>query len=341
MPALRSYAAKFLFVAFVGTHIPLIGLAFFLAATGEFQDMLPIFLVGLAFTLLTTGATLLALHHLLAPVRLASRGLQQYFDDKVPPKLPEEFPDEAGRLLRNLSHALQQLDALLESKQDQLAQLAHNLRQPIQSIKALTGFIREDSQSSDIHDYANKIDLVCEQQLSRAGGTLLQLRQDKLHGIKLEPRPTLLAPLVHQVLSVFEGSIRDRELRFITQFDHDLHLQIDAQAFSQVLENLIGNAIKYSLPGQQICLSATKHDNWIQVQVADQGRGFQPDYQHQLFHRFEREEHHGNIPATDGEGLGLYLSRRIVEAHGGTIRAFSSGRNQGSTFTVELPLSRA
>lgn len=334
---LRSYAAKFLFVAFVGTHIPLIGLAFYLALAGKFEDLLPVFLVVLAFTLITTGGTLLALHHLLAPVRLADQGIAQYFAEKVPPHLPEQYADEAGRLLRNLNRALQQLDELLERKQDQLAQLAHNLRQPIQSVKALTGFIRESQDPAEMRGYASKIDLVCEQQLSRAGGTLESLRQDKLQSLALMPRPTRLGPLLRQVMSIFEGSLRDKDLSLINDYDKALTLHIDAEAFAQVLENLIGNAIKYSEPGQQICVSAGREGDRIYLHVADQGRGFDKSYQAQLFQRFEREEAHGQVPITEGKGLGLYLSRRILEAHGGSIRAFSSGRNRGSTFTVELP----
>ncbi len=334
---LRSYAAKFLFVAFIGTHVPLIGLALYLALTGAFEEKLPVFLVVLAFTLLTTGATLLALHHLLAPVRLAARGIEQYFEEKRPPQLPDHYTDEAGRLLSHIKQALQQLDDLLERKQDQLAHLAHNLRQPIQSDKALTGFIRDSQDPAEIHDYAHKIDLVCDQQLSRAGGTLESLRQDKLENLTINRRAMPLISLLQQVMSIFEGSLRDKQLQLIHDFEPELTLRVDPEAFAQVLENLIGNAIKYSPPGQRIVISAYQHEGQIQLQVADQGRGFEAGYHRQLFQRFEREEQNQAIPITEGQGLGLYLTRRIVEAHGGNIRAFSPGRDQGSTFTIELP----
>jgi len=78
LPFLQSYASKFLFVAFVGTHIPMIGLAFYLIYTGAFQQRLPMFLIGVGLTLGTTVLTLLVLHRLLEPIRVAAEAQQLF-----------------------------------------------------------------------------------------------------------------------------------------------------------------------------------------------------------------------------------------------------------------------
>ena len=110
----------------------------------------------------------------------------------------------------------------------------------------------------------------------------------------------------------------------------------DQQRLRQVLANLLSNAIKYSPGGGEIVSCVSRVDGEAQIAITDHGMGIPAEAIPHLFYRFFRAD--GAPAQAEWLGLGLYISRRIVEAHGGTIRV-ESERGQGSTFTVRLPLT--
>jgi signal transduction histidine kinase len=111
-------------------------------------------------------------------------------------------------------------------------------------------------------------------------------------------------------------------------------LRADAKRLEQVLNNLIGNAVKYSPHGSSVQVTVIGEDDWLSIAVSDQGRGISPALQHHVFRPFSRgpSEHE----EVEGIGLGLYVSKRILEAHGGSIQV-SSSDGQGATFQATLP----
>ena len=104
----------------------------------------------------------------------------------------------------------------------------------------------------------------------------------------------------------------------------------------QVLNNLLTNAIKYGKrsPVQVRVFRSDNHPVRARIQIQDQGMGISPDARERIFDRFEREV---NANEVSGLGLGLFISRQIIEAHGGKIWADSPGLDQGSIFQIELP----
>jgi signal transduction histidine kinase len=110
----------------------------------------------------------------------------------------------------------------------------------------------------------------------------------------------------------------------------------DSDKLTQILTNLVSNALKYSPAGGNVTISAQGVDRMVRLSVADQGLGIPPEELSRLFGRFHRI----NDPARrqiGGTGLGLYITKRLVELHGGRIWVESPGPGQGSTFHVELP----
>lgn len=112
----KSYTAKIMSVAFLGTHIPLLTLLFSFVISNSYswEIAIRVLVIALIATLIGTAATLYALHHLLAPVNLTSKALQNYLDTKTVPNLPTEFIDEAGTLMADTAQTLQQLDELID-----------------------------------------------------------------------------------------------------------------------------------------------------------------------------------------------------------------------------------
>ncbi|MFM9106812.1 MAG: sensor histidine kinase, partial [Chloroflexota bacterium] len=125
--------------------------------------------------------------------------------------------------------------------------------------------------------------------------------------------------------------------RFTVEFPPELPAaEGDPGLLLQVLTNLYENAIKYSPGGGEIVTSAACEAGLVRLSVADHGIGIAPEHAGEVFERFRRP---GADPTVRGMGLGLYLSRLLVEAMGGTIRAESPGRGLGATFTVTLPVA--
>lgn len=107
----------------------------------------------------------------------------------------------------------------------------------------------------------------------------------------------------------------------------------------QVLVNLLGNALQYTLEGGRVMLTATHEQGGLVVRVADTGIGIGPEHLPHLFERFYRVEK-SRSRAGGGSGIGLTIARHLVEAHEGHIWAESAGAGQGSTFTFTIPVAR-
>jgi len=154
--------------------------------------------------------------------------------------------------------------------------------------------------------------------------------------LTLNTRPVQLAPLLERLA---------RSLRFHKHWsdDHQVELDIgplpeieaDEDKVAQILSNLLNNAVKYSPQGGRITLSAREEEGGIRFSVSDEGVGITPEHQEKLFTKFERLDR-GQIERIPGTGLGLFLTRHLVELHGGSITC-ESEPGRGSTFTVLLP----
>ena len=139
--------------------------------------------------------------------------------------------------------------------------------------------------------------------------------------------------------ATIESPLKEHSL-VIDQPTEPLVTPLDADRITQVLVNLLENAAKYSPAGSEIRLTVALDADEVRISVSDSGIGLPPDELARLFAPFGRATNarEANIP---GLGLGLYVSRRLAEAHGGTLLASSAGVGRGSTFTLVLPFVEA
>ncbi|HKL03526.1 MAG TPA: hypothetical protein VJ911_07615, partial [Cryomorphaceae bacterium] len=126
----KSYALKFLFVAFIGTHIPLLGLVGYFAFQPQTIEPMRIILVAVGLTLLAAGITLFVLHRLLNPLLQTKQALSNYISKKKLPNLPGMYTDEAGMLMKYTQQTLSKLHDHIEEKTDLASMLSHELRTP-------------------------------------------------------------------------------------------------------------------------------------------------------------------------------------------------------------------
>src|SRR6476469_1348338 len=133
----KSYHLKFLFIAFLGIHIPLIGIVFFVFNSKTEISNLSVLLIITAFTLVATIATLLILRNLLKPLLYAKNALEDYLFEQKIPNLPENYKDEADILMLLIQRTITSMDKLMQENKEITALLSHNLRAPLGQIKGL------------------------------------------------------------------------------------------------------------------------------------------------------------------------------------------------------------
>ncbi len=245
---------------------------------------------------------------------------------------------EVANLVTDLQIANDELSQVDKLKSDFIAIASHELRTPLGIILGYASFL-EESDDEDTKDLASKV-MSSGLQLRRIIENMVNLRYLKQNPSDLQRSPTSLRALVNSV----EENVRtligasSHELVVDCQ-DADAQINIDASRMQMALNNLMNNAIEFTPGGGTITLRTSKtnlHEAWISV--TDTGVGLEEDQLERIFDEFIQVEdhmtrHHGGL------GIGLSISRALVQAHGGRIWAESAGLGQGSTFNVSIPLA--
>lgn len=234
------------------------------------------------------------------------------------------------RRLRELERSLQRMDEFI-------AMIGHELRNPLGPIRYASKFIQENGSFDTkqttawgIHDRQLAL-------LTRLLDELLDVGRVTSGKLRISPARISFRQVLAQAVETFSSDIehRERELRVFLP-EAEIWVNADELRITQVMQNLLSNAMKFTLPGGHIELRAEIHEGRLHVEVKDDGLGMDPATADDLFLLFaqgqaQRETHQ------PGLGIGLALSRTIVEMHGGTITGTSEGRGLGSVFRFELP----
>ena len=227
-------------------------------------------------------------------------------------------------------------DSANKHKSEFLANMSHELRTPLNAIIGFSDLLQEqlattltDRQKRYVHNIRD------------GGGHLLRLINDVLDLSKVEagrvevrPEPITLDALLNPVVAAAREAARTQGVHLEVTAPDELQLHVDAGRIRQVLYNLLSNAIKFTPAGGHVELRVATDDNALDLVVADSGIGIPADKYDRVFRTFERLNE-GRSQAS-GTGLGLALTKRLVELHGGSID-FTSSEGQGSTFRVRLP----
>ena len=232
--------------------------------------------------------------------------------------------------------------ALLDAdrrKDEFLATLAHELRNPLAPIRTGLQLLKRAPASSPSAAAAREM---MERQLVhmvRLVDDLLDLSRISRGKIHLRRERLELSRVVEAALEASRPNIEaGRHALVVRQPDQPIFLQADAARLSQVVGNLLNNAAKYTPEGGRIELAASREGGEAVIRVSDTGVGIAPDMLPRVFEIFTQVGRTIDR-AQGGLGIGLSLVKRLVELHGGSVRAESPGPGQGSTFTVRLPLA--
>ena len=239
----------------------------------------------------------------------------------------------ANAELSRLNEALAEND---RRKDSFIAILAHELRNPLAPLRTCVETIRMQPANPltpkmiDVLDRQTAV-------LSRLVDDLLDLSRIKADKIELRPQPADLVELVDNAITASRPFIDDRHALSFDAPSERITVIVDVVRITQVLCNLLNNAARYTPRGGRIDVTCTAADGVACVRVTDNGIGIPDELQQTIFNMFVQERVRSD--GSGGLGLGLALSRRLVEMHHGTIGVRSAGRGHGSTFDVTIPLS--
>jgi signal transduction histidine kinase len=230
-----------------------------------------------------------------------------------------------------------QLREAEQLKDDFLSLVSHEMRTPLTSIHGGAQLLTSSVDDLDDETRLAILDDIRVEsgRLDRTLTNILTLTGIQAGRIDPETEPVMIDRFARQMLEA-AGTLAPGH-RLVLAIPPDIPpAEGDPELLSHVVRNLIENAAKYSPPGSTITLIASHEGDTVTLSIDDQGYGISPEHLDEVFERFRRP---GADPAVRGMGLGLYLSRHLVEAQGGRISAASDGIGKGATFSVTLPVA--
>lgn len=247
---------------------------------------------------------------------------------------------ELGKLAEELKKANIELKALDQQKTEFLDIASHQLRTPLSALIGLLSMQYDgdfDSLSKDEKREQHKNMLVSAERLKDIIRDFMDAMEVEV-GLKLKLEPTAVAKLVEEAINTLRPNYEKKKLYLKYAPPKPLPVINSDPAFlSQVFINLIDNACQYTeTGGAEINLRREKND--IVFEIKDTGIGVMPVEKEQLFGKFSRAKR-AVLTRPDGSGLGLFIVKKIMEAHGGAVELASAGENKGATFSVYLPIN--
>jgi signal transduction histidine kinase/chemotaxis methyl-accepting protein methylase len=242
--------------------------------------------------------------------------------------------------MRELEQARQEAERASRFKSQFLANMSHELRTPLNAIIGF-GELLEDQQSGDLS--AQQAEFV--RHIVASGKHLVALMNDILDLARIEAgrveirrERVATAPLIESARDIVRPLAVKKGIDLVCDLEGPLpDAHLDPVRVKQILYNLLSNGIKFTPAPGQVRLRASADDHHLMLAVQDTGIGIRPDDQARLFQEFERIEPERG-PRQEGTGLGLALTKKLIELHGGTIEV-DSEPGKGSTFSVRLPLA--
>ena len=230
------------------------------------------------------------------------------------------------------------LEEVERQRNDFLAMVSHELRTPLTTIKGCTSVVLGSSDPVDISEMLQYFRMIDEQSdnLRSLVNNLLDMTRIEEGALSVTPKPTDIVSLIEEAKAAF---LR-RGARNTVEVDLDPDLPLvaaDGRRMTQVMDNLLSNASKYSLEPSTIRVTGSRDGVHVAISVTDEGRGIPSEHLAGLFRKFSRVDGGEGERKVAGEGLGLAICKGIVEAHGGRIRADSEGRDRGTRITFTIP----
>lgn len=214
--------------------------------------------------------------------------------------------------------------------------ISHQLKTPLSALKTCFSVYLETDAPEEKEEFGRRCQFQLEK-LENLTASLINISRLENAMILLKPSPASLTEILIEAVNAVYEKASARQIIIETEDFQDISLSLDRKWTAEALFNILDNAVKYSPAGSRILIRVQTLYSFVRMEIEDQGIGIPREEYNKIFKRFYRGQN-DTVQKTEGSGIGLYLSRKILEEQGGTL-SVKAARKQGSIFVVQFPLS--
>jgi signal transduction histidine kinase len=295
-----------------------------------------LFIATVAALISAVLVSLFVSQRVVTPIRQMMQASRHVAAGHYRERVPVASQDELGQLAASFNQMAEDLEQIEAMRRDLIANVAHELRTPLSSIKGymeglIDGVIPAQAETyQQVYREADR--------LQRLVSDLQELSRVEAGAFELQRHPVALPDLIRQIAARLRPQFEEKGVSLKLDLPVTLPAVLaDEDRLSQILVNLIGNALQYTPAEGVVTIVARTEAGRLVVTITDTGLGIPAEHLPHLFTRFYRVDK-SRSRAGGGSGIGLTIARHLVEAHGGQIWAESQGERQGSTFGFSIPL---
>ncbi|MCF7875694.1 cell wall metabolism sensor histidine kinase WalK [Candidatus Bipolaricaulota bacterium] len=277
--------------------------------------------------------TLIYSRRTLKPIKDITSAAERIEHGNLDQEVDVRSRDEVGKLASAFNSMAEELKKQERLRKNMVSDVAHELRSPLTKIHGYLKAIKEGTMETNekaINSLYRNSRL-----LKRLVDDLHDLTMAEAGRLNLDKQPILLDDIVSRVVESINLRLEEENIELNTESNGEILLNVDPDRIHQVLLNLLENAIVHSPEGGTIQLDTELTDNQVEISISDEGEGIPKEDLPHVFDRFYRVDR-SRSRTTGGTGLGLTISKELVEAHEGKVEVRSE-KGEGSTFTVTLP----
>lgn len=294
---------------------------------------------GVVATVAAALASLLVSRRLVEPLRYVSAATSRIASGRYGERVPVRDADELGELSQSFNAMARALEEAERRRMEVISDVSHELRTPLSTIRGymegLAEGVVEPSQETWTLLYAEF------ERLGRLVDDLRRLSRAEAGQLDLSMAPMSPAEAVRLAVGGMLPLFDEKSVELKSAVSEDLpSILADVDRVVQVLSNLLSNALRHTPDGGRVVVKAEASGDDVTFEVTDTGTGIAPEHLERVFERFYRvDKSRSRGEARGGSGVGLAISRALVEAMGGRIRVDSPGLGEGATFVFTLPVS--
>ncbi len=291
----------------------------------------------LAGAVVAVAACIFTTRRILLPIQAMTHASQRISAGDYHERIEAPSQDELGAWATSFNQMAEALERTERRRLELIGDVAHELRTPLSGIKSSLEGLIDGILTCEADTFFSLQREVSR--MERLVHDLDDLSRVVAGQIRLELQPVDLKELIDTAAARLQPQYEDKGVALHLEIPPGLpQVMVDANRMTQVLLNLLGNAVQYTPSGGQVVIRAWAGRGELAVAVQDSGIGISPEHLPHIFERFYRVDK-SRSRAGGGSGIGLTIAQHLVEAHGGHLRAASAGPGQGSTFTIALPRS--
>lgn len=292
---------------------------------------------GVVALLVAVAISLFTARRIIMPIRTMMEASREVAAGNFDQRVPIQSQDELGELARSFNQMASELARIEQRRLELIGDVAHELRTPLSNMRAVMEGLADGVLPADAATYQSVQKEI--RRLQRLVQDLQDLSRAEADHLTLHRQPLHPQALIESASERLRLQYEDKGVQLNIETTPNLPLVMaDPGRITQVMLNLLGNALQYTPAGGRVTVRAEQKGRYVVFVVTDTGIGVPASDLPHLFERFYRVDK-SRSRAGGGSGIGLTISKHIVEAHGGRIWAESKGAGQGSTFTFTLPVS--